>query len=266
MRSAVVAAALVAGAVLVWPGSRPMAMHSTASGGGDGIARGPTNGWRAHRVRAAAVAEALAVLDAAGPALRAGLSQRTALAHLAGSGVGFGRLAGDLASAAAVPPASGEHARARASPVGEVWAGVARRTGARELELVAAAWTLADTAGVPLADAVELGARLLRESRARRVRMDVLLAGPRSTMLLLTVLPIAGPIVGLLFGIDPVSLYAGSPLASIALCCGLGLLVLGRLWCRALLRRAEAARPRPLLHEGHGGRARAVARGPAGSS
>jgi tight adherence protein B len=122
-----------------------------------------------------------------------------------------------------------------------VWLQAATAAKVDELEVVAAAWTLADTAGVALADAVELAARLLRESRTRQARLEVLLAGPRATMLLLTVLPMAGPLVGLLFGIDPLTLYGGSSLALGSLCCGLALLVLGRIWCRALLRHATSA-------------------------
>ncbi len=149
-----------------------------------------------------------------------------------------------LAAAAAIPPEPGNDG-SWTSPVGRVWSRLAQETGAEELRLVAAAWTLADTCGVALADAVDLAAALLRDARARQARLDVLLAGPRATMALLSALPLAGPVVGWVFGIDPVSLYAGSAAATVSAALGLGLLVVGRLWCQALVRRALSAGSAP---------------------
>ncbi len=242
MRGAVAVAALVAVAVLVAPRSTglsgPLALHSARLE----LPPRRRGGRRGRRARAAAVAEALSVLDAVGPALRVGLPSATALAHLAQTSPSRGSLVHELV---AVENGLGRHGvhPARASPIGQVWWSAAARSGAEELELVGAAWTLADVSGVALADAVDLAGRLLRESRSRQARLDVLLAGPRATMALLTMLPLAGPAVGLLFGIAPLRLYAGSPLSLLSAACGIALLVVGRLWCRALLRRALSAGP-----------------------
>lgn len=104
-------------------------------------------------------------------------------------------------------------------------------------EVVAQARELSLACGVPLADAWASAAGLLREEETLRRKVAVALAGPRATMRLLTVLPIAGPVVGLVFGIDPVRLYLGSPVAGGCLVLGLLLLALGRWWCARLLGR-----------------------------
>ncbi|MGV1010473.1 MAG: type II secretion system F family protein [Dermatophilaceae bacterium] len=244
MTAALTAAGCAAAAMLAmtWPGRSPaLGPRPTSS---FGTAARPRHGRSARRARAAAVAEALTVLDSIGPALRAGLAPSTALAHLAAARQGPVGLADDLAMAAGLPGAP-DRLPAGASAVGRVWLGWAQRSGAPELQLVAAAWTLADYSGVALADAVDLAARLLRESRARQSRLDVVLAGPRATMTLLTALPVAGPVVGLLFGITPFTLYAGSPLSMVAAVTGLALLVVGRLWCRRLLRGSMSAGQAP---------------------
>lgn len=240
MTGAIVAAAVGTVAILVLPWSarspglllvRPPGTELWAAG---------RRGRRARQARTEAVTEALRVLDAVAPALRAGLPASTALAHLAATSAGRGGLAADLAAAASTARGLGVRP-ARASPIGAVWWHAAQRSGADELQLAGAAWTLADVSGVALADAVDLAARLLRESRSRQTRLDVLLAGPRATMSLLTVLPLAGPVVGLMFGIAPLTLYAGSPLCLLSAGCGIGLLFVGRLWCRGLLRSALSA-------------------------
>lgn len=238
MTGAVAAGALLAAAVLVaaLPGRSRVPVSAPRPTPPPGRRR---QGRRARRARAAAVVEALTVLDSVGPALRAGLAPPTALAHLAANSPRRGGLVDDLAEAAGATAQSGLQP-ARASPIGRVWSQWAQRSGAEELQLVAAAWTLADVSGVALADAVDLAARLLREARTRQARLDVLLAGPRATMTLLTLLPIAGPVVGLLFGIAPLTLYAGSSLSVLAAGCGIGL-VAGRLWCQRLLRGALSA-------------------------
>ncbi len=96
---------------------------------------------------------------------------------------------------------------------------------------------LSESCGVPLADAWASAAQLLREREALRRKVATALAGPRATIRVLTLLPLAGPVVGLVFGVDPVRLYAGS---SVALACAVGglmLLAVGRWWCRMLVRR-----------------------------
>lgn len=108
-------------------------------------------------------------------------------------------------------------------------------------DVITQARELSQACGIPLADAWETASNLLREREALRRKVVVALAGPRATMRVLTLLPLAGPVVGLVFGIDPWRLYAASPISLGCLCLGLVLLGLGRWWCDRLVRRLGLA-------------------------
>ncbi|MCU1538247.1 MAG: Type secretion system domain [Humibacillus sp.] len=123
----------------------------------------------------------------------------------------------------------------------DVWAQWARLTRSSDLAFVASAWSLSEHHGAPLAVAVERAAAGLREARARRRRVAVAVAGPRATVTVLTLLPLAGPAFGAACGIDPATLYLSSPLATAGAVTGVLLIVVGRLWCRAMIGRAVAA-------------------------
>ncbi|EWT03694.1 hypothetical protein N865_09475 [Intrasporangium oryzae NRRL B-24470] len=124
------------------------------------------------------------------------------------------------------------------SSVAAVWADYADRTGSRELTFVAAAWRLSEDTGVPLAVAVERAAAGLREARTRQRKVAVAVAGPKATVAVLTVLPLTGPLFGLACGVGPAELYGGRPVATASATCGVLLMVVGRLWCRRMIRRA----------------------------
>ncbi len=123
----------------------------------------------------------------------------------------------------------------------DVWAQWARLTRSPDLAFVASAWALSEHHGAPLAVAVDRAAAGLREARARRRRVAVAVAGPKATVTVLTLLPLAGPAFGAACGIDPATLYLGSPLAATGALVGLALIIVGRLWCQAMIRRAVAA-------------------------
>jgi tight adherence protein B len=57
-------------------------------------------------------------------------------------------------------------------------------------------------------------------------------------MVLLALLPTAGPAIGLLFGLTPLELYGSSPAASLCLVVGAVLGLVGWLWSRAIVGRA----------------------------
>lgn len=180
--------------------------------------------------------ELLDLLDAIAPALRAGMSSAAALELAVGS-AGQRRANPDLLAASR----SGE-------PLAPVWRRLAQRTGSAQLQLVASAWELSERHGAPLAEAVELTAGLLRDRRRWQGRVDVATAGPRATIRLLSLLPAAGAAFALVFGMSPVELYLGSPVARVAALCGLALTGLGRLWCARVmgsLRRAAIVEPGP---------------------
>jgi tight adherence protein B len=55
------------------------------------------------------------------------------------------------------------------------------------------------------------------------------------------VLPLTGPAFGIACGIDPAQLYAGSRIGAISAVLGVALIVVGRLWCRRMIRKAVAS-------------------------
>ncbi|MEI2766418.1 MAG: type II secretion system F family protein [Dermatophilaceae bacterium] len=227
---------LVAGVVLLWPRAGAVRVGADPSGRDAAATRvGPAWPWprggrRARRRRRALEQTVLAVLDALGAGLRAGLPPEGVLRHLAATDdAAVAGLAAELVAAGS----RGE----------QCWRRQARLAQAPEVLVVAQAWALARDAGVRLADAVELAARLLREARTRRDRREVSLAGPRATIAVLTLLPVLGPAVGLTLGVSPTTLYAGNVASIAATGAGLALVVLGRAWAHALVKRSQQAVP-----------------------
>jgi tight adherence protein B len=126
----------------------------------------------------------------------------------------------------------------RAEPTSPVWAQWAARSASQELALVAAAWRLSESTGAPLVSAVDRAVRGLLDARTRRGKVAVAVAGPRATVTVLTLLPLTGPLFGLACGIDPATLYLGSPVATVSVLLGLLLVSVGRVWCTRMVRRA----------------------------
>ena len=126
----------------------------------------------------------------------------------------------------------------QAEALSPIWARWAARSRSAELALVAAAWQLSETTGAPLSFAVDRAVRGLLDAKARRGKVAVAVAGPRATVTVLTLLPLSGPLFGLACGIDPGTLYLGSPLATACLATGLALVWAGRFWCTRMVRRA----------------------------
>lgn len=106
-----------------------------------------------------------------------------------------------------------------------------------DLDLLAASWRLAEESGAPAAVVTAAAAEAVRERRASRQRTAVVVSGPRTSMWLLTALPVAGPLGAALVGFGPARLYA-TPGARVAAVAGLVLTGLGWLWARRLLSRA----------------------------
>ena len=122
--------------------------------------------------------------------------------------------------------------------VSHVWREWSARTGSAELAFVAAAWRLSETTGAPLAAAVERAVGGMRDAGRRRGKVAAAVAGPQATVTVLTVLPLTGPLFGLACGIDPVTLYARSPLATASVLVGLALVWVGRRWSSGMVRTA----------------------------
>lgn len=103
---------------------------------------------------------------------------------------------------------------------------------------LAACLEVAERSGAPLA------AVLARYAVQRESQLDsdaarhTALAGPRATVRLLSWLPLFGLAVGYLIGVDPLAVLLGSTPGIAALCSGLVLTVVGRIWSRRLVQTA----------------------------
>lgn len=106
---------------------------------------------------------------------------------------------------------------------------------------VAACFDVCAASGAPVAEVLErLAATIEAEHDAAALR-ETALAGPRATVRLLNWLPFMGLGLGMVMGVDPVSVLLGSPSGWLLLAAGLGFVVAGRAWSSALI--AAAARP-----------------------
>jgi len=236
-----VVALLVAGGILLWPdqfGRCRLVILPGVSSAGALVPRSWGSGWEPgrwwRRDRGAARVspqDLLSLLDAISPALEAGLAPESALRIAADSRSGSGRpdplaaLAHDMASAAA-----------EGATLGPLWRAAAETAGSPELLLLAQAWSLTEDIGAPLAQAVRTTAGLLEARIAHERRLAAAVAGAKATVNLLTVLPIAGPLLALVLGIGPGELFAGSRLTQGSLVLGVCLAGIGRWWVRWMVR------------------------------
>lgn len=220
--------------VVLWPGRRPEARAHRGAPGQPGMDRdGLRSRWRRWwstelrlpRSGPSWVAE-FAELSAVG--LDAGLPSGEAarLACAVGS-AGFPQMH-TLGELLAVTESEGGR-------LGDALAQASRRD--RDLAFLAAAWRLSEELGAAAAPAARLTAEVLGERAASSQRRAVLAAGPRASMWLLTLLPLAGPGVVVVLGL-PVSEVYGTGGAGAAGLLGLGLTASGWLWSRRLLSRA----------------------------
>ena len=113
-------------------------------------------------------------------------------------------------------------------------------TDAPEWRVLLAAWRLAEQSGAPLAPALDRFAHAIRSLARLSERREVLLSGPRSTIRLVSLLPVAAMLLGALLGFDPLRALAGAAgIAATAVGCLL--LVLGVRWAQALAKRVSDA-------------------------
>ena len=104
-----------------------------------------------------------------------------------------------------------------------------------EWRLVAAAWTLAERSGAPLAPALERISAALHDLVRMRGRRATLLAGPRMTVRMVASLPLLALLLGAALGYDPMPVLVG-PAGALLLAVGTALLVAGIAWARSLTR------------------------------
>jgi tight adherence protein B len=127
----------------------------------------------------------------------------------------------------------------------DVAAAVTAAGGEPELIVIAQAWQLAGTLGMPLSGVL---ARVDDDVQARRDQARLVaaaLAGPRSSAILLAGLPALGLILGLAMGARPMHVLLDTSAGRILLCIGVLLDGLGVMWTARLISSAE--RPRAVL-------------------
>lgn len=98
---------------------------------------------------------------------------------------------------------------------------------------------VAERLGTPVADVLEACAQGLAEAEESAGQRRTAMAAPRATARLLAWLPLAGLGLGVLLGVDPVTVFADGGPGTVSLLFGIALMVLGRKWSAALVRRAE---------------------------
>lgn len=114
-----------------------------------------------------------------------------------------------------------------------------RRAVAGTAEL-ALCWEVSERTGAPLAALLEGLADALEAELDAEAARGTALAGPRSTVRILTWLPVLGIGLGMLMGVDPLRTLLTTPWGLAALVAGAVLTGLGRVWTRTLIGRAEA--------------------------
>lgn len=117
-----------------------------------------------------------------------------------------------------------------------------------DVRALAAAWAVAEAAGTPLGHTLRVVAEAVRDVADGERDGEVALSGPRATARLVSWLPAAGAALAFALGADVLG-AAASPAGATAVGAGVVLMLLGRWWMRALLRRALARRPIPGLGE-----------------
>lgn len=202
---------------------------------------------RASRDAAAESAEWIALLRRLSGLLQAGRSPAAAFEGAGGSGRGAPRTATArhiehlcLSVAAA--------ARLGLGPSDALATIPAARTGHRALDRQAASttaelalcWEVSERAGAPLTDMLGGLADALEAQLDAEAARSTALAGPRSTVRILTWLPVLGIGLGMVMGVDPLGILLTTPWGLAALAAGALLTAVGRVWTRALIARAEA--------------------------
>jgi tight adherence protein B len=162
---------------------------------------------RAARAGVEGAAATVEVTVALAGELRAGRTPAQALAAVA-------LVAGPLRPAL---EAAGLAVSVGADPAGEI-ARAASLPGAERLRYVAAAWSVAESAGGRVAVVLERLSEAMDGDDELRRELDSAMSGPRATMVLLAALPLLGLALGQSVGADPLQLLVHRPL-------GWGLLV-----------------------------------------
>jgi len=105
---------------------------------------------------------------------------------------------------------------------------------------LAAALRLARDHGLPAADVLRAVAEAAREVRAADAARSAACAGPLAAARIVAGLPLAGPVVASLLGVDAVGVLLGSTWGRVCLVSGLALVGIAAWWSNRLVGRARA--------------------------
>lgn len=142
-----------------------------------------------------------------------------------------------LLAAAEVCPAHADAFQRAAAAVGD--ADVGSSFSHPELAPLGYAFDVATHTGATLGAVLSRVAEDLEQTHARDERLQALTAGPRSSAVLLALLPLVGLALGTSMGAHPLTVLFGGTAGQLLLGCGVGLDALGVLWTRRIVTKAE---------------------------
>jgi len=110
---------------------------------------------------------------------------------------------------------------------------------------LAAAWSIATTAGAPLVPVLTAYADSLRSLASVKRDIDVALAAPVATARLVLTLPPIGILLGFALGFDTLGVLVGSVVGWVCLLAGAALLIVAVRWNKRLVARAQPSSMTP---------------------
>jgi tight adherence protein B len=116
---------------------------------------------------------------------------------------------------------------------------LAESPGAEGARGAAACWRVTSASGAGLAEGLDRVAEGLRAERALRDSVRTELAGPRSTAVLLALLPVFGLALGAALGADPMQVLLHTTSGLVCLVAGAALEYAGLAWTARIARAAE---------------------------
>lgn len=106
---------------------------------------------------------------------------------------------------------------------------------------LAACFDVCEASGAPVAAVLQRLANTMEADQDALALRETALAGPRATVRLLSWLPFVGLGLGILMGVDPLSVLVSSPMGWTVLGMGVGFAAIGRFWSARMI--TQAGRP-----------------------
>ncbi|MDO5672941.1 MAG: type II secretion system F family protein [Actinomycetaceae bacterium] len=113
-----------------------------------------------------------------------------------------------------------------------------------------AACRVSHKVGAPLAQVLDTCATAITQAAEDRGERDIALAAPRATARLLGGLPLLALLLGHAVGADPLGILLSGSIGTLVICVGIGLMVAGNIWTRALVKQAMEPPGRTPIDEG----------------